>query len=165
LFPIKVLYSFMPNYFIKKQPIFLLVAVFVTTLVGCTNSSNTSFKELTPQETGIDFSNNLTLNGNPSVLEFEYMYNGAGVAVADFDLDGLQDIYFTGNMVSNRLYRNLGDWKFEDITESASAGSSHWSNGVSIVDINQDGYPDIYVSRGGPHLGGKAKLNFARIFG
>ncbi len=105
---------------------------------------------MTSAETGVDFSNTLTIGGNPSVLEFEYMYNGAGIAVADFDLDGLQDLYFTGNMVSNRLYRNLGDWKFEDITERANAGSTDWSNGVSIVDINQDGYPDIYVSRGGP---------------
>jgi len=117
---------------------------------GCNDSANTSFRELSPKETGITFNNTLKLGGTPSVLEFEYMYNGAGVAIADFDLDGLQDIYFTGNMVSNRLYKNLGELKFEDITESANAGSTDWSNGVSIVDINQDGYPDIYVSRGGP---------------
>ncbi|WP_175416246.1 VCBS repeat-containing protein [Aggregatimonas sangjinii] len=128
----------------------LLFSLLFVALMGCDNSPSTLFDELSPEDTGITFANTLTLDGDPSVLEFEYMYNGAGVAVADFDLDGLQDIYFIGNMVSNRLYRNLGEWKFEDITESANAGSTDWSNGVSIVDINQDGYPDIYVSRGGP---------------
>lgn len=108
------------------------------------------FKELSPEDTGIAFSNTITLGGDLVVLEFEYMYNGAGVAVADFDQDGLQDIYFTGNMVSNRLYHNLGDWKFEDITETSKVGSGNWSNGVAVTDINQDGYPDIYVCRGGP---------------
>lgn len=114
------------------------------------------FTELSSRDTSIDFSNNLVYSDSLTVLEFEYMYNGAGVAVADFDLDGFQDIYFTGNMVSNRLYRNLGNWKFEDLTESAQVGSTSWSNGAAIVDINQDGYPDIYVSRGGPR-GSKGK--------
>lgn len=107
------------------------------------------FEELSPNDTGVFFKNALNNEGSLSVLEFEYMYNGAGVAVADFDNDGLQDIFFTGNMVSNRLYRNLGNWKFEDITKSSNVGSDGWSNGVSIVDINQDGYQDIYVCRGG----------------
>lgn len=114
------------------------------------------FTELSSKDTNIDFSNTLVYTDSLTVLEFEYMYNGAGVAVADFDLDGLQDLYFTGNMVSNRLYRNLGNWKFEDLTESAQVGSTSWSNGAAIVDINQDGYPDIYVSRGGPR-GSKGK--------
>ncbi|MEQ5789823.1 VCBS repeat-containing protein [Muricauda sp. NFXS6] len=108
------------------------------------------FKAKTAEETGVNFSNGLILSDELSVLEFEYMYNGAGVAVADFDLDGLQDIYFTANMSSNKLYRNLGDWKFEDITVKSNTGTQNWSNGVAIVDINQDSYPDIYVSCGGP---------------
>ncbi len=126
--------------------IFYLILV----LVACNDKSQTIFKEYSPNDTEVRFSNALKLDGELAVLEFEYMYNGAGVAVADFDLDGLQDIYFTGNMVSNRLYRNLGDWKFQDLTESANVGSTHWSNGVAIVDINQDGYQDIYVCKGGP---------------
>ncbi|MGB7395592.1 MAG: VCBS repeat-containing protein, partial [Pricia sp.] len=122
----------------------------LTVIVSCGDGSDTLFEAHSPEDSGLDFNNALRLDDSLSVLDFEYMYNGAGVAVADFDLDGLQDIYFAGNMVSNRLYRNLGDFNFEDITDSAKVGSSHWSNGVSIVDINQDGYPDIYVSRGGP---------------
>ncbi|NHF60589.1 VCBS repeat-containing protein [Flavobacteriaceae bacterium TP-CH-4] len=132
----------------RRRPFHFLIPLALT-LVGCKHIADTSFKEMSPSTTGVDFSNTLVLGGNPSVLEFEYMYNGAGVAVADFDQDGLQDLYFTGNMVSNRMYRNLGDWKFEDVTKSARVGSENWSNGVSIVDINQDGYPDIYVCKGG----------------
>ncbi len=123
----------------------LLLLVF-----GCSNSPSTQFAERYSKDTRIYFNNALVIGGNPSVLEFEYMYNGAGVAVADFDKDGLQDLYFTGNMVSNALYRNLGNFKFEDITTSSNTGTTHWSNGVAITDINQDGYPDIYICRGGP---------------
>ena len=140
----------MPYATARKQFLRLFVLLLCLGITACNESSTTLFQELSEKDTGLTFNNSLIIGGNPSVLEFEYMYNGAGVAVADFDLDGLQDLYFTGNMVSNRLYQNLGEMKFKDITESANAGSTDWSNGVSIVDINQDGYPDIYVSRGGP---------------
>ena len=148
-------FIFYSPFMISKKSGQLLFIVFGA-LVISSCERHTLFNELTPRETGIEFNNLLNINDSLTVLEFEYMYNGAGVAVADFDLDGQQDIYFTGNMVSNRLYRNLGNWKFEDITQSAGVGSTNWSNGVAIVDINQDGYPDIYVSRGGPR-GSSAK--------
>lgn len=125
------------------------VASFLYLLSSCTEKQ-TLFREHAPDKTGIAFSNTLIFSDSLTVLEFEYMYNGAGVAVADFNLDGLQDIYFTANMTSNRLYKNLGSWKFQDVTDISKTGTTHWSNGVSIVDINQDGYPDIYVCRGGP---------------
>jgi len=118
--------------------------------IGCKKSNNTLFQEMTADYTGIDFVNKIVQNDSFNILQFEYMYNGAGVAISDFDLDGLQDIYFTGNMTSSRLYRNLGNFKFQDITKSAKVGSTDWCNGVSVVDINQDGYPDIYISKAGP---------------
>ncbi|MEC3966211.1 VCBS repeat-containing protein [Flagellimonas halotolerans] len=141
-----------------------LVLLYMTLfLVGC-GDDGTLFMARTPGQTGIHFSNKLNLSDELSVLEFEYMYNGAGVAVADFDLDGLQDIYFTANMSSNALYKNLGDWKFEDVTLNSNTSTSNWSNGVAIVDINQDSYPDIYVSCGGPRgSSGQARKNLLFI--
>jgi hypothetical protein len=100
--------------------------------------------------TGIDFSNSLIYTDSLTILDFEYMYNGAGVGIIDINNDGLQDLYFTGNMVSSRLFMNLGDWKFQDITGQAGVGTTGWANGVSVIDINQDGLSDIYVSLGGP---------------
>ena len=126
------------------------LAIFLLLLNIECDKTTPLFKVKTPEETGIHFSNELVLSDELTVLDFEYMYNGAGVGVADFDLDGLQDIYFTANMSSNTLYRNLGNWQFEDITSSSKTGTKNWSNGVAIVDINQDNYPDIYISRGGP---------------
>jgi hypothetical protein len=103
-----------------------------------------------PEFTGIDFINEITNTDSLSVLEFEFIYNGAGVAAGDFNNDKLMDLYFTGNMTTNRLYINKGDWQFEDITERAGLETTGWSNGVALVDINQDGNLDIYISRGGP---------------
>ncbi len=136
------------NYlFEKKNALFFLLALLLTT--AC-QENNSFFEAIDPSDSGIEFANTLQYTDSLSVLEFEYMYNGAGVAAADFDNDGLQDIYFLGNMTSNRLYKNLGDWKFKDLTETSGVGTTHWSNGVAVVDINQDGYQDIYVCRGGP---------------
>lgn len=135
------------NTFSKRFYVCLLISI-TGLFSSCKN--NSLFKELSPKETKISFSNTLSYENGVTVLEFEYMYNGAGVAVADFDQDGLQDIYFTGNMVSNTLYRNLGGFTFDDITKTAQVGSTNWSNGVAVTDINQDGFPDIYVCKGGP---------------
>ncbi|WP_419213594.1 VCBS repeat-containing protein [Maribacter sp. X9] len=126
-----------------------LAVFFLFFILGC-DDTVPLFVLRTPQETGVRFSNELIISDELTVLDFEYMFNGAGVAVADFDLDGFQDIYFTANMSSNKLYKNLGDWKFEDITSPSNLSTTGWSNGVAIIDINQDSYPDIYVSRGGP---------------
>lgn len=80
-------------------------------------------------------------------MDVENIYNGGGVGIADFNNDGLQDIYFTGNRVANRLYLNKGNFKFEDITQQAGVnGQGRWCRGVSIIDINNDGLMDMYVS-------------------
>lgn len=105
------------------------------------------FELLSEQFTGVDFANKIAEDDSLNVLEFDYIYNGGGVAIGDFNADGRPDIFFTGNTVSNRLYLNQGDWKFRDVTEAAGLlREGVWSEGVTVVDINNDGYLDIYVS-------------------
>lgn len=116
-------------------------------LVSCKN--NKVFHKLSSGSTGISFENKLNYTDSLTVLDFEYMFNGAGVAVCDINNDGLQDILFTGNMVSARLYLNKGNLKFEDITEKAGLTTDGWCYGAAVVDINQDGYPDFYICKSG----------------
>src|SRR5881227_2063200 len=108
------------------------------------------FKLLSPTETGVTFANTITTSNSLNVRADVYVYNGAGVAVGDIDNDGLPDIFFAGNMVSSRLYLNQGNMRFEDITQSAGITTTRWATGVTMVDINDDGYLDIYVSVSGP---------------
>jgi hypothetical protein len=109
-----------------------------------------SFVLLSAEETGIDFVNRVEQTEETNIITYEYFYNGGGVAVGDINNDGLPDLFFTSNQLSNRLYLNKGDLRFEDITEKAGvAGQSDWSNGVTMADVNADGYLDIYVSNSG----------------
>lgn len=117
----------------------------VLLLVSCGQES-TLFTQLTAGETGVTFSNRLTETDSLNVLTFEYFNNGGGVALGDFNNDNLTDIYFTGNQVSNKLYLNKGDFKFEDVTDKSKVNGNHnWSSGVALVDINNDNKLDIYV--------------------
>ena len=104
------------------------------------------FELLSPQLTGIDFINSLEESDSLNVFDFDYMYNGGGVAVGDFNNDGLPDIFFTGNNVSCRLYLNKGNMQFQDVTQAAGLNTNQWAEGVTLVDINQDGLLDLYVS-------------------
>ncbi len=115
------------------------------------SENNTLFARLQPDKTGIRFVNEVTEDDKLNVMTYEYMYNGNGVAVGDINNDGLPDIYFTGNMVSNKLYLNKGSMQFEDITEPAGvAGRKMWTTGVTMADVNGDGLLDIYVCYSGP---------------
>ena len=125
---------------------FLLLSIL---FFRCSDRPEKLFLAADSTETGIHFSNKIAIGDSLTLNGYEYIYNGGGVAVGDINNDGLQDIYFTGNMVSSRLYLNKGNLKFEDITEPAKVGTSTWANGVTMVDINQDGFKDIYVSVGG----------------
>lgn len=108
---------------------------------------NPLFQLLPSGRTGITFNNLLTENDTLNILNQANIYNGGGVGIGDFNNDGLQDIYFAGNMVSNKLYINKGKMQFEDRTTSAGvSGNGRWCTGVSVVDINNDGRLDIYVS-------------------
>lgn len=101
------------------------------------------------KHTGIDFVNTITTNDTINLLNFQYCYNGGGIGVGDFNNDGLQDVYFTGNQVSSKLYINQGKLTFQDITQQAQVETHQWVTGVSIVDINADGWEDIYLNVGG----------------
>lgn len=109
------------------------------------------FSLLPPDSTHIYFINQLTEGLNTNVLEYEYFYNGGGVGVGDFNGDGLQDIYFSGNMTDNKLYLNKGHLQFVDITGPAgvSGRPGPWKTGVSVADVNGDGRPDIFLCYSG----------------
>jgi hypothetical protein len=124
-----------------------MVAFVLLISSACSPEKDTLFKLADPSDTGIHFSNRITENDTFNILKEEYVYNGGGVGIGDFNRDGLEDVYFTGNMVANALYLNEGNMKFADITEQAGvAGEDRWCSGVAVVDINEDGWQDIYVS-------------------
>jgi len=119
----------------------------------------TVFKLLSAKTTGIDFENSLDYDNEFNVYKYRNYYNGGGVAIGDINNDSLPDIYFTANQKKNRLYLNKGGFKFEDITEKANVGGTRpWSTGVSMVDIDGDGFLDIYICNSGD-LNGENKQN------
>ena len=114
-------------------------------LYSCGNE--TVFTRLPAEETNITFSNRITELDTMNVLTFEYVNNGGGVALGDFNNDKLVDVYFTGNQVDNKLYLNKGDFKFDDVSKQANVeAKGKWCSGVALVDINNDKLLDIYVS-------------------
>jgi enediyne biosynthesis protein E4 len=142
----------------KLRPLVTLVLI---GLAACKAGEPPLFELRSPRETGITFANTLQEDDslyNP--IDFDYIYNGAGVAVGDFNNNGYQDVFFAGNMVSSRLYLNHGDFRFEDVTEAAGLTTDVWATGVSVVDINQNGLLDIYLSVAGPHVDRRANLLF-----
>ena len=133
----------------------LLYSLVVILLIwGCNESKidNTTdgFVSINVAQSNLEFSNDLTETATTNIIMFEYFYNGGGVGAGDINNDGLTDIYFTGNQVPNKLFLNKGNLVFEDITEKAGvAGKGKWSNGVTMADVNGDGFLDIYVSNSG----------------
>lgn len=125
-----------------NRSIFLVI---LTLILGC-NKTKTLFVLLPSSHTNINFKNIITENDSINPLDLEFLYNGGGVAVGDFNNDGLSDLYFTASTTPNKLYLNKGNLKFKDITSIAGVnGAGEWSNAASVVDINNDGLEDIYV--------------------
>ena len=123
------------------------------------NTTPPLFELLPPESTGITFENTLYETNDLNIITFEYFYNGAGVGILDVNKDGLQDIFFTANMKPSELYLNKGHFTFENITTTAGIDTKNqWATGVSIVDINNDGWSDIYVCMAGPY-GSAARKN------
>src|SRR5437899_1985969 len=132
-----------------------IIVPLVGLLAGCGRQAAPLFKLLSPRHTGVTFANTITTNDSFNVQNDVYIYNGAGVAVGDINNDGLPDLFFSGNMVSSRLYLNKGNMQFEDITERAGVKTNRWCTGATMVDINNDGFLDIYVSVSGAGAGSK----------
>ncbi len=117
---------------------------------GESADGTTLFQALTPEQSGIEFANELTFDRDFNIYTYRNYYNGGGVALGDVNGDGLTDLYFSGNMVPNRLYLNRGNMQFEDVTDAAGvAGKAGWSTGVTMADVNGDGRLDIYVCHSG----------------
>jgi enediyne biosynthesis protein E4 len=123
-------------------------------------SSLKLFDILMPEKTGINFNNKLTESLTMNGLYYEYYYNGAGLSVADFNNDGLQDVYFISNLYPNRLYLNKGKFKFRDVSkESGTSEHEGYPTGVTTVDINSDGWMDIYISNSGKYANPEMRKN------
>lgn len=130
---------------IKSANLYLLIALAL--LASSCRKSETMFELIGPRHSGITFNNLIIENDSVNQLDNENVYNGAGVGIGDFNNDGLPDIFFSGNLVSCRLYLNRGNFRFRDVTDEAGVtGDQEWCRGVAVVDINNDGRPDIYVS-------------------
>lgn len=160
----------------KKTALFvnmLILVVVVPLLYSCDdkpiraiNTSNPigGFELLPSEKTGIDFNNALQEGKTFNQYFFSQIYNGSGVAIGDINNDGLPDIFFGGNQVGDKLYLNKGDFSFEDISKSSTiAFKPGWTWGVTMADVNADGYLDIYVSRNGPSTNKRDRRNLLFI--
>jgi hypothetical protein len=138
---------------------FLPVVSLCLLLISCGEKKDQEkalYTLLDQSQTGIDFTNNLIFNDEFNVYTYRNYYNGGGVSIGDINNDGLVDVYLTANQSSNKLYLNRGNFQFEDITQSAGVGGKMgWSTGVTMADVNADGWLDIYVCNSGDIEGDK----------
>jgi hypothetical protein len=133
----------------SKHSLFILFSL-ITILFSCKKANDTLFTLQENKDLGIEFTNQLMEEQGTNVFTFRNYYNGGGVAIGDVNNDGLEDVYLTSNQGDNQLLINKGNWKFENVANKAGVkGAKYWSTGVTMVDINNDGWLDIYVCNSG----------------
>jgi hypothetical protein len=142
-----------------KSPVYILIMfLWIASCNPAEPAIDALFSLLPPSSTKVDFTNRLIETEEFNMIEYLYFNNGGGVAAGDINNDGLVDLYFTSNQQSNRLYLNKGDLRFEEISQGAGvAGNGDWSTGVSMADVNGDGWLDIYVCQVGNYKGLKGR--------
>ncbi len=128
-------------------------------VVKMPNSGSSIFQKVPSSKSNLTFINTAVGDENTGMFNYDYFYNGGGVATGDLNNDGLVDIVFSGNSNPNQIYLNKGDLVFEDISESSGIQSDKWSTGLTLIDINSDGWLDIYVCNSGPFPTGVATAN------
>lgn len=150
----------MKNAIFSKLPLTIALCCMVMMLVSsCEEKTNTLFKIQDNRSIGMAFENTLEFSNEFNVYTYRNFYNGGGVAIGDINNDGWADVYLTANQKPNQLFLNKGGFTFENISESAGIGGNRaWSTGVTMVDINADGYLDIYVCNSGD-VSGDSKQN------
>lgn len=147
--------------FLAKRKFIRILIALCFLGAGCSDMKPTRFVLKDPFESGIDFVNRIGENDSVNVVDYEYVYNGGGVGVGDFNKDGLPDVYLSGNMVLGKLFLNSGNLTFKDVTSQAGLNTqARWVTGVSVVDINSDGLDDLYLSVSGPPTYKKGNLLF-----
>jgi enediyne biosynthesis protein E4 len=145
------------------RKVYICLAMCVLLFSQCKRHNNSAlFERIDASESGVAFENTITETDSFNVLKFEYIYNGSGVGIGDFNNDGKSDIFFAGNAVSSKLYLNQGNFKFKDITQHAGVVTTRWCTGVAVQDFNQDGRQDIYVCTASPNID-KVSDNFLFI--
>ena len=129
-----------------SQRINILLFLLISLITFSCKEENTLFREMDGRKLGLKFKNTVNQSEIFNILSFEHLYNGGGVAIADFNNDGWQDVFFTGNIVTNKLFLNEGDLDFKDVSKVAGIeAKDRWCSGATVVDINNDGWQDIYV--------------------
>jgi len=137
---------------LKKIGCSLLLYLLVLTAGAQKQQKAALFTLMNEKQTGVSFLNMIKEDDSLNVMQYEYLYNGAGLGIGDFNNDGLPDIFFSGNTSPNKLFLNQGHFHFTDITRQAGVAGNHtWSTGVSVADVNGDGLIDVYVCHSGKY--------------
>ena len=134
------------NFIINKMRKFHFFSLIILTVIACQKKENTLFLKIPADQSGITFNNTIVETDSFNIINSEYIFNGGGVAVGDFNNDNRPDLFFTGNQVANKLYLNQGDFEFLDVSKDSDIeAKDKWKTGIALIDINNDSFLDVYI--------------------